>query len=189
VSSRRAVSLIGARGAGKTTVGRLVAERLGLAFVDLDAETLRWGRRVGEAAETTGALLERVGLGRFRILEAEALRRLLEPSQALVLAAGGGSIVRADACHWLRSATHVIWLRAPAGVLGARIARDPTPRPALEGEDASAEVPAVLARREPLYRALATGIVESGEGTPAEVASRVVSQLQALDPSFEGAGG
>jgi len=83
----------------------------------------------------------------------------------------------------------VIWLRAPAGVLGARIARDPTPRPALEGEDASAEVPAVLARREPLYRALATGIVESGEGTPAEVASRVVSQLQALDPSFEGAGG
>ena len=93
MASPRTIALVGMRCAGKTSVGRALAERLGLAFLDLDEELLRDARQAGLAAASAGELLAQLGELRFRRWEAKALRRILEPCQELVLATGGGTVV------------------------------------------------------------------------------------------------
>ena len=124
------IALLGLRCAGKSTVGPLLARRLSRAFVDLDHEVLRFGGYAGSQAETPGDLLERIGLGRFRDLEAGVLKKLLEPSPTLVIATGGGVVERADNRAWLRRVATCVWLSVPVDLLQERLARDTTQRPA-----------------------------------------------------------
>ncbi|MFT5289667.1 MAG: shikimate kinase [Planctomycetota bacterium] len=157
---RPVIALIGMRGSGKSTLGRLLSDALDLPFVDLDDETLIRGRRAGWRAASTGELLIQAGQARFRVLEAEALRRVCEPGQRLVLATGGGVVENSDSRAWLNRSAQVIWLDVPLEVLRARVSGDGIEaRPSLTGGDPVAELGQVLARREPLYRSLADHVL------------------------------
>ena len=154
--------LIGMMGAGKTAVGRRVADELGMPFVDLDdviAERLGcsiaqlWGRE-GEAA--------------FRDLEAAAVARVAG-SDAAVVATGGGAVLREANRDAMRRSGTVVWLRAEPEVLTARVG-DGDGRPLLAGGvDA---LGGILAEREDHYAAAAHAIVDAS-GTVDEVAGEV----------------
>ena len=115
---KNCVALIGYRGAGKSTVARLLAERLGWAWVDADVEL---EQRAGCAIR---ALFEGEGEAGFRRREAALLAELCERPR-LVLATGGGVILREDNRALLRRKAWVVWLTADAETLWRRLESDP----------------------------------------------------------------
>jgi shikimate kinase len=109
------------------------------------------------------------------------VKRVLEPSPRCVLATGGGVVERADNRTWLDRSARCVYLHVPPAVLAERLRADSTPRPALDGgTDPSAELAAVAARREPLYRGLAELVIEAGAETPAALAMRIAAELAVL---------
>lgn len=175
-SPPRPVVLVGMRAVGKTSVGRRAAALSGLAFVDLDDATLALARQAGETAASAGEVLVQAGPARFRELESAALRRLLEPQPAVLVAAGGGALERADSRAWLRRTATCIWLRAEVPVLAERLRRDPVPRPPLLGEDPVLELEELLARRTPLYEEVAKHAIDT-DRLDVEGAARAVAAL------------
>lgn len=173
---RPTIVLVGMRAAGKTTVGRALAELVGRPFQDLDERTLGLARLCGEPATSPGDLLARAGTPRFRELEAWALRSLLEPQVRCVLASGGGTVEREDNRVWLARSAFVVWIQAPVALLRERVLADGPTRPALGGGDALGELEALAARRAPLYAAVADRSVAS-EGDPAQLARKIAGLL------------
>jgi len=172
------LALIGMRGAGKTTVGKLLAERIGRPFLDLDQETLRRAREAGVEVASAGELL-RANPARFRDFEAAALRRICEPSLRVVLACGGGVIEHSDSRAWLRRSARVVWLDVPLAKLRERVAKDGRDRrPSLTGADPVEELEAVLARRVSQYRALSDHVVAVGELDVGPAAAAVLVAVQ-----------
>lgn len=175
--ARRAlgVVLIGYRASGKSTVGRMLAERLGLPFVDTDA-LLR--QELGmEIAE----FFARFGEVRFRDRESEVLAVIEARAAAegpLVVATGGGIVLRRENTDRLRRLGEIIWLRARPETLRTRLAADVasgSTRPPLAGSSAVDEVDTVLAQRTPLYAAAAAReIVVDPPRTPADVVEDLV---------------
>lgn len=152
---------MGLRGAGKTTLGREAATRLGVAFVDLDDRTRS---RLG--APTIREAWSKVGEPGFRAAEAEALRDALA-EQPGVIALGGGAPTAPGAQALLREADTrgavLVYLRAPPPVLRQRLSAAGTgDRPSLTGSDPIAEVDAVFRARDALYAGLARVILEVG---------------------------
>lgn len=146
-SRRRAalptVVLVGLMGAGKSTVGRRLATRLGLPFADADSEI--------EAASglTVTEIFERYGEAHFRDGERRVIARLIE-GPAKVIATGGGAFINDDTRALILSRAVAVWLDADLPTLLERVARRET-RPLLKGRD-PAEVLAELARvRNPIY--------------------------------------
>ncbi len=158
--------LIGLRGSGKTTVGRLVAARLGWGFVDLDDVTLTYF-----AEKTIAEVWRRHGEAEFRLAELGALAKTLK-ADGQVVALGGGTPTAPGADEVIRRAKRggagrafVVYLRADEAALRTRLratSGSGTNRPSLTGGDPVEEIPAVLAARDPLYRRLADAIVETG---------------------------
>jgi shikimate kinase len=146
------VVLVGLMGAGKTTIGRRLAEELGRPFVDCDAELeARAGRTVAEVFANDGE-------PGFRRLEADVLADLLDHAHPAVIAAGGGAVVTERTRDRLRDGAFVVWLDADPAFLGARIDTKPT-RPLLQGDPV--EVLQRLHReREAWYREVATEVVD-----------------------------
>lgn len=138
------VVLIGPRGAGKSSVGPLLAARLRVSFVDTD-------RLVEE--EAGRPLPEVWASGEFRTREAAVLARVLA-MPAAVVAAGGGSVLWEGFRQAVRG-WRVVWLDADPEVLGARLRGDPRPRPSLTGRPAAEEIGEVARSRAPLYAAVA----------------------------------
>ena len=162
------VSLVGARGSGKSTVGRLLADRLGLPFVDADAELERAnGRRIRDIFAEDGEPV-------FRALEVATLAGLLAGGPR-VLATGGGAVLNPDTRRRLRGAGPVVYLRADPAALHARTAGDPD-RPPLTDLPPEDEVRAVLAERDPLYRRTATLVIDAAPD-PETVAGAVLAAL------------
>ena len=159
------VFLSGPMGSGKSTVGRIVAERLGLSFVDLD-ETLeaREGMSVRDLFATRGEPA-------FRVLE-RALAKELAAGAPCVVALGGGTVVDRETRHALLARGTLVTLEAPAAELAARLAGDAS-RPLLDGGDRVALLEALLAARRAAY-AECHGRVSVASRTPAEVADGVV---------------
>ena len=168
--------LVGPRCVGKTTVGALLARRLGSTFVDLDdALVSDWHAAGGErAVASAGALLDELGLEAFRALEARTLARVLERGAGQVVATGGGCVEPAASRAILAERAFCVWLTADVDVLARRMRADDTPRPALERDDPVGELADVVRRREPLYRSVARGAVEAGDASPEIVATRVL---------------
>jgi shikimate kinase len=173
----RLVFLVGARGSGKTTVARLLADRLGWEAADAD-ELLE--RRAGRSVRDVFAAEGEAG---FREREAQALAELTDRS-ALVVATGGGVVVRADNRALLRRGW-VVWLRADPETLWQRVREDAGTarrRPPLTSLSGGEELALVLRDREPLYRACADLVVDTAGRGPAEVADAVLAAWPGLLP-------
>jgi XRE family aerobic/anaerobic benzoate catabolism transcriptional regulator len=139
------IALVGLRGAGKSTLGRALALRLEVPFVELD-------RRIEEAAGLSLAtVFELHGTAGYRRLEAETLEKVLAEGERFVLATGG-SIVRSPATFArLRQTCHTVWLRAAPEAHYERVVAQGDRRPMAGRPRALDELKAILAEREGLY--------------------------------------
>lgn len=169
------VTLIGYRGCGKSTVAAALAERLGCGWRDADAEL---ETHVG--CSITDLIAAR-GEAAFRDVESALLAGTLGAGSD-VLATGGGVVLRPENRALLRSVFRpVVWLTAPADVVRARLAADPstaTRRPALAGKDPLDEVAATLVAREPLYQECADLQIDTSRMPPDVVADEIAAWLQ-----------
>lgn len=123
----RSIVLVGLMGAGKTTVGRRLAKRLGLPFVDSDEEIEK------AADQTVSEIFERFGEASFRDGERRVVRRLIE-GPPKVIATGGGAFVDAETRALILEHCIAIWLKAEAETLAERVKRRDT-RPLLKDRD------------------------------------------------------
>lgn len=161
--------LVGMMGAGKTTVGRILAERLGWRYLDSD-------REVEEAAgHTVAELFESGGERAFRSLETDALRRAVTGEEPTVVSVAGGAVLDPANRQLLRASGTVVWLRADPATLAQRVG-DGDGRPLLEG-DAAGALRRLDAVRRPLYDEVADVVVDVDRLGPDEVADRVVAQV------------
>jgi shikimate kinase len=174
------LTLVGYRASGKSTVGRLAAARLGWPFIDADTAV---EEALGQPIRTFFA---EHGEAAFREAEATALARILDEPGCLVLATGGGAVLREGNRVLLRERGGlVVYLHAPAEVLQARLRHSAGGRPSLTGAPVADEVPALLAAREPLYRAVATVVIDATRPTTtvADELCRLVSASCLLPPA------
>jgi shikimate kinase len=139
---KRHIVLLGLPGAGKTTVGKLVAERLGAAFVDIDAVLVR------KMQMPITRIFGEYGESKFRALEAEAVKQTLAGAAA-VIAPGGGWAAQPGALEEARAACYLVYLRTMA-VTAAKRAADGA-RPLLIGEDPVERMRLLLKDREAFY--------------------------------------
>ncbi|MBA4017843.1 MAG: shikimate dehydrogenase [Pirellula sp.] len=168
------IVLIGYRGTGKTTVARLLAERLGYRWLDADVELeARAGKSIAQIFADDGEQA-------FRSLEAQVLAESLHGASR-VIAAGGGVILRDDNRELLRRACSVVWLKASPETLFERIQADKTTsarRPNLTAAGGLAEVREMLARREPLYRECAKLQIDADRQPPETVVDAILAAWQ-----------
>ncbi len=164
----RSVVLIGLMGAGKSTVGRRLAERLAMPFVDADAEI--------EAAAgcTVPEIFARHGEAAFRDGERRVILRLLE-GPPHVLATGGGAFMNPDVRVKVRATAISIWLRAELDVLVRRCARRSN-RPLLQQGDPRSVLERLMAERHPVY-AEADIIVDSDDNPHEWIVQAIMTKL------------
>jgi shikimate kinase len=173
---KRTVALIGMMGAGKSTIGRRLANRLRAPFHDADSEI--------EAAAgcTINEIFARFGEAKFRDGERRVILRLLERPPH-ILATGGGAVL--DPLTRTRIAENAIsiWLRAPVDLLISRVERRNT-RPLLKGGNAREKLERLLAEREPFY-AQADIVIDAANGPHVVAVDRIVAALSGtgiIDP-------
>ncbi len=163
----RHVVLVGMMGVGKTTVGRLLANRLQRPLFDSDRMIeQRTGRTVREIFETDGEAA-------FRVLETDALSEALDSKPPAVIAAAGGVVLSpTNRAALTTDASYVVWLSARVEVLAGRV-RSGAHRPLL-ADDPEAVLRRLDEVREPLYHEVADGIVSVDGRSPNEVAQAVL---------------
>ncbi len=142
---RGRVALIGLRGAGKSTLGKLLAEHRSVAFFELDREIER------EAGLSIGEIVELHGQPGYRRLERTVLERLLRDHAAMVVAAGGSIVAEPTTFELLLSQCLVIWVRASPEVHMKRVIDQGDLRPMADSRAAMDDLRAILASREALY--------------------------------------
>ncbi len=163
---RRSILLIGMRGAGKSTVGRMLAAGLSLAFVDLDQVI------EGEAGMSVEEIFATAGEARFRELERAAFAREISAGPG-VLAAGGGTFEDPDSvAAVLRRRPTVIYLFAPPATLARRVRS--SGRPSLTGRPPEEELVEILSRREPVFQRLAEITIDTGAVDLPHVVDRIL---------------
>jgi XRE family transcriptional regulator, aerobic/anaerobic benzoate catabolism transcriptional regulator len=157
----RVVALLGLRGAGKTTIGRQLARRLRVRFVELD-------REIEKAADMSLAeLFSMYGEDYYRRLERETLAEVLAEKRPagkrpMVLATGGGIVASPETYALLKKSAVTVWLRAEPEDHWNRVVRQGDRRPMADHPQAMADLRALLAAREPLYAAADHTVETSG---------------------------
>src|SRR5512134_3786225 len=163
------IFLVGMMGAGKTTVGRQLARRLGKTFFDTDHEIQK---RTGVSIPT---IFEIEGEGGFRRRESAVLAALASLEDA-VLATGGGIVIAPDNRRLLKERGTVVYLRAAVDDLFARTRHDRT-RPLLQTEDPRARLDELFAARDPLYREVADIIIDTSRQSVQTLVRQLEKQL------------
>ena len=153
VNKQANIVLIGPMGAGKTTVGRQLAQQLRLPFVDSDQEI---EKRTGVDIST---IFEFEGEDGFRQRESAMLEEL-SAREGMILATGGGSVIRPENRDRLQQAGFVVYLYTPVSVQLRRTARD-RKRPLLQTENPKQRLQTLLNERDPLYREIADLVVDT----------------------------
>jgi len=166
------VFLVGLMGAGKTTIGRMLARKLGMRFVDSDHEI------EARTGATIPLIFEIEGEGSFRRREAEVIRDLCG-QEGIVLATGGGAILNAESRALLQQSGTVVYLRASIGSILARTSHDKN-RPLLRTADPRGKLEELLAQREPLYLDMAHLVVDTGRPNVQSMVQIIINQLDAL---------
>jgi len=170
----RNIFLVGLMGAGKTSVGRVLARRLGKRFVDGDHEIeARTGVRVA-------VIFEIEGEAGFRRREVALLDELTQREET-VLATGGGAILDAPLAQAMRERGLVVYLRASADEIYRRTRQDRS-RPLLQTADPRARIDQLLREREPLYEKAAHLVFQSAASNPRRLVARLIEhpQLKAI---------
>jgi shikimate kinase len=167
------IALVGLMGAGKTSVGRLLARRLGKTFFDCDYEIER------STGVKVATIFEIEGESGFRARESRMLEELLKRNNIL-LATGGGAVLSEANCDLLTSSALVVYLRASARLLLRRTRHDRN-RPLLQVADPHAKLEALLAERDPLYRQIADVIVDTGNQSLGTLATHIENCLFRLN--------
>jgi shikimate kinase len=170
------VILIGLRGSGKTTIGRALAERLGVQLCDLDDVTVR-----ALGASSVPEAFRARGEKGFRDAEVKSLAEALS-ARSGVLALGGGTPMAPGALELIRAAqgagARVVYLRGTAATLRARLEGKTENRPSLTGADPLIEIDAVRAKRDPVYLQVADDVVNVDGKSEVEVLAAVQAGLE-----------
>ncbi len=167
------IVLIGYRATGKSTLARLLAQRLGWEWIDGDVEV---ERRAGKAI---ARIFAEDGEPAFRDLEAQVTCELCRRDR-LVLAAGGGAPLRPETRQAMRVGGKVVWLVARPETILDRMSADPTTpgrRPSLTGRGQLEEIVHLLAVREPIYRQTADLVVDTDGRAPEALADEILARL------------
>lgn len=162
------ISLIGMPGAGKSTVGVVLAKLVGLEFTDTDISIQT---REGDSLQS---ILERAGHLAVREIEREVI--LAEPLAGRVVATGGSAIYSDQVMRRLLAAGPVVYLRADVDTLQARVAVNPDRGIASDGSQTYADI---YRERVPIYERYATHIVDAGGGSADAIAAMIVQALHA----------
>jgi len=164
------VVLIGYRGTGKSTVGKIVAARLGRPMVSTDAEIVK------RAGQSIPEIVAQHGWDYFRELESQVCRDLAH-GDGQVIDTGGGAILRSDTVDKLKQTGTLFWLTASVDTITKRIGRD-TQRPSLTGTKSFVdEVQDVLRERTPKYEAAADHVIETDGRSIAQIADEILARL------------
>jgi shikimate kinase len=167
------IVLIGYRGTGKSVVGELLAKKLSLETISMDAEIVK------KAGMAIPEFVAQNGWPKFRDLETEVALELAARDN-IIVDCGGGVIERPENILALRANGIIFWLQASVDVIVSRIA-DSTERPALvEGKTFTQEVAEVLARRTSMYSEAAQHIINTDEMTPEQVADSILVICRSL---------
>jgi shikimate kinase len=167
----RHILLVGMMGSGKTTVGELVASRLGWPYRDSDADV------VAATGLTVPEIFEQQGEPAFRAHEAAVLARACAETTPTVISVAGGAVLSADNRRLIESSGTVIWLRAKAETLAARVG-DGRGRPLLE-DDPARVLATLSAERAARYEEVADLIIDVDDRSPDEVATMVIDKAAA----------
>lgn len=166
------IYLVGPMGSGKTTLGRRVAARLGLKFIDCDQEI---ERRTGA---TVTLIFDIEGEEGFRDRETELLHELSQ-RRGMLVATGGGVVTRPDNRRLMRRSGLVVWLRTPVAHQLDRLSRDKS-RPLLQAPDREQRLRDLAEQRNPLYRELADLVFDSSHHHVGRVAERLSAEILRL---------
>lgn len=156
---RKRLALIGLRGAGKTTLGELLAQELDVPFVELDREIER------EAGLTLSEVFMLYGQGGYRRLERRCLERVIRAHEHAVLSVGGGIVSEPETYNLLLTNCYTVWLKAAPEEHMARVAAQGDFRPMQDNTEAMEDLRRILAAREPLY-AKADATVDTSGHSP-----------------------
>jgi XRE family transcriptional regulator, aerobic/anaerobic benzoate catabolism transcriptional regulator len=169
-SSFSGIALIGLRGAGKSTLGRMLAKRIGWSFVELNKEVER------ENGLSVAEIIALYGLEGFRRMEQAAVKQLLSRNELTVLATGGGIVSEPLTFDLILSSFYTIWLKAEPEEHMARVRRQGDLRPMADDRSAMAELRNILLSREPLY-SRASAVVDTAGLSVDAAAARLIEAV------------
>ncbi|MDR1485747.1 MAG: shikimate kinase [Planctomycetaceae bacterium] len=159
--------LIGYRGTGKTTVASILSERYSIPAIDSDKEIER------ESGMSIAEIFSRHGEVGFRDIEESVIARILANSKEIILASGGGAILRESTRNKFRKTGQVVWLQASPEVVLKRMQNDVaslTTRPNLTSLLPLDEIISLIEKRKPLYEQTATFTINTDNLTPTQIA-------------------
>ena len=167
---KKPLILIGFMGAGKTTVGKRLAQQMELPFLDTDQYI--------EASEgrTISRIFAEDGETYFREAETSAIRHLKEAGEAAVISCGGGMPLREENRLLLQELGTVVYLRVQPQTVIRRLKGDTT-RPLLQGEDAPQKVCRLMQEREKLYTMAASIVIDTDGLSAGQVAAKILEEL------------
>lgn len=168
--SQGAIVLVGLPGSGKSTVGRHLARRLGLAFLDTDHYIEQ------QQGCSVRVFFEREGEAAFRDLEQATLTELVQ-RPGVVLSTGGGAVLRAANRQALQQHGWVVYLKSSPEELYRRLRHDTT-RPLLQVGDPLKKLKELFAQRDPFYREVAHHVLETGRPTVSSLVNNIAMQWE-----------
>ena len=167
------IALFGFMGVGKSAVGRILADRVGFTFVDLDDEIVR------RKGKTISAIFEEEGEASLREVEKEVTKEFASRDHQ-VIACGGGTVLDDDNLSRLGASSTLILLTADPKIILNRVATNGETRPLLSGDDRPGRINSLLKSRHPRYIRAADFVVDVSDGTPESVTEDIILSLGGL---------
>ena len=164
------IVLIGYRGTGKSTVAKILGQRLKRAVMSTDTEIVK------EAGQSIPQIVEQFGWDHFRELETQMCRKLHDQTN-LVIDTGGGLILKEENVNIIKANSTIFWLTAEVPTIVKRISGD-TQRPSLSGTKTFVEeIEDILNERTPKYQAAANHVIPTDRTTPHQIAEAILSLI------------